>query len=167
MVITLKDINGNAIRNVDVDVNLNGVKTLTTDGNGQVKISTNGLVPKKYTVNVTFNGNAIYEESFKEVGVTVKKATPILTAKVKTFEVSVKTKKYTVTLKDNQNKAMKNTYVTLKVNKRTYKVKTNSNGQAIFKITNLNKKGTFTVEVKYAGDSCYNAKTVNAKIIVK
>ena len=62
---------------------------------------------------------------------------------------------------------MKNTYVTLKVNKKTYNVKTNAKGQATFKITNLNKKGTFTAEVKYAGNSCYNAKTVKPKITIK
>ena len=70
-------------------------------------------------------------------------------------------------MKTNQNKVMKNNYITLKVNKKTYKVKTNSKGQATFKITNLNKKGTYTAVVNYAGSKYYNAKTVKPKIIVK
>ena len=55
----------------------------------------------------------------------------------------------------------------LNVNKKIYKVKTNAKGQATFKINNLNKKGTFTAVVKFAGNKYYNAKTVNTKITVK
>lgn len=62
---------------------------------------------------------------------------------------------------------MKNTKVALKVNKKTYNAKTNSKGKATFKITNLNKKGTFTAVVKYAGNKYYNAKAIKSKIIVK
>ena len=85
----------------------------------------------------------------------------------KTFKKSVKTKKYTVTLKTNTNKVMKNTKLTLKVNGKTYTAKTNAKGQATFKITKLTKKGKFTAVVKFAGNKYYNAKTVKPKIIVK
>ena len=98
---------------------------------------------------------------------TVKKATPKLIAKAKSFKKSVKTKKYTVTLKTNQNKVMKNTKLTLKVNGKTYKATTNTKGQATFKITKLTKKGKFTAVVKFAGNKYYNAKTVKPKITVK
>ena len=84
-----------------------------------------------------------------------------------TFKKSVKTKKYTVTLKTSQNKPVKNALVSLKVNKKTYTAKTNSNGSTTFKITNLNQKGTFTAVVNYAGNSYYNAKTAKTKITVK
>ena len=100
LVITLKDAKGKAIANAKVTVNLNGAKTYTTDKNGQVKVSTKGLAPKKYSAKVTFNGNANYLKSSKTVKVTVKKATPKLTAKKKTFKKSTKTKKYAITLKD-------------------------------------------------------------------
>ena len=107
LVITLKDSNGNVLSGVKVTVDFNGAKTLTTDENGQVKVSTKGLAPKAYTAKITFNGNTNYAKSTKDVKVTVKKATPKLTAKKKTFKTSVKTKKYTVTLKDNTGKAIK------------------------------------------------------------
>ena len=90
-----------------------------------------------------------------------------LIAKATTFKSSVKTKKYSVTLKTSKNKAMKNTKVTLKVNKKTYTSTTNSKGQATFKITKLTKKGKFTAVVKFAGNKYYNAKTVKPKITVK
>ena len=143
LVITLKDSAGNALSGVNVIVDLNGAKTYTTDSNGQLKVSTKGLAPKAYTAKITFNGNTNYAESSKDVKVTVKKATPKLTAKKKTFKSSVKTKKYTVTLKDNTGKAIKKAKVTLKVKGKTYKATTNSKGKATFKIKKLNKKGTF------------------------
>ena len=62
---------------------------------------------------------------------------------------------------------MKNTKVTLKVNGKTYSAKTNSKGQATFKITKLTKKGKFTAIVKYGGSKFYNSKTVKPKITVK
>lgn len=55
----------------------------------------------------------------------------------------------------------------LKIKGKTYCAKTNSRGQATFKITNLNKKGTFIVIVKYAGNKYYNALKVKSKIVVK
>lgn len=169
IVVTLKDVNGKAISGVKVSVVLNG-KTYapTTNSKGQVKVSTNGLAPvKTYTAKITFNGNSKYDKATKSVKVSVKKATPKLTAKAKTFKKSVKTKNFVVTLKTNQNKVMKNTKVTLKVNGKAYSAKTNTKGQATFKITKLTKKGKFTATIKYAGSKYYNAKTVKAKITVK
>ena len=168
LVITLKDSKGNALSGLSIKVLINGkTKSFTTDKNGQVKVSTNGLVPKAYTASISFGGNAKYDKSTKSVKVTVKKASPKLTAAKKTFKKSLKTKSYTVTLKTNNNKVMKGIKLTLKVNGKTYSAKTNSKGQATFKITNLKKNGTFKAVVKYAGNACYNAKTVNTKIIVK
>jgi len=97
--------------------------------------------------------------------ITVKKATPKLTAKAKTFKAKVKTKKYSVTLKTNENKALKNTKVTIKVKGKTYSAKTNSKGKATFKITKLTKKGKFTATVKSANTDCF--KSVSKKVQIK
>ena len=151
LVITLKDANGNVLSGVSVTVDLNGAKTYTTDSNGQVKVSTKGLAPKAYTAKITFNGDDNYINSTNDVKVTVKKATPKLTAKKKTFKSSVKTKKYTVVLKDNTGKAIKKAKVTLK---------------AVFKIKNLKKKGKYTAVIKFKGNKYYNKATKKAKIKV-
>ncbi|WP_405306855.1 hypothetical protein [Methanobrevibacter sp.] len=161
LVITLKDSTGKALSGFKVTVNLNGAKTYTTDSNGQVKVSTKGLAPKAYTAKITFNGDDNYLNSNKDVKVTVKKATPKLTAKKKTFKTSVKTKKYTIALKDNTGKAIKKAKVTLKVKGKTYKATTNSKGKATFKIKKLNKKGTFK------GNKYYNKVTKKVKIKIK
>ena len=90
-----------------------------------------------------------------------------LTAPKKTYKAAAKSKKYTVTLKDSKNKAIKNVTLTLKVNGKTYKAKTNSKGKATFNITKLKKNGTFTATIKFAGNKNYKAKTKNVKIKVK
>ncbi|MBR5504162.1 MAG: Ig-like domain repeat protein [Methanobrevibacter sp.] len=168
LVITLKDSSGNVLSGLDVDILLNGENiVLTTDKNGQVRVSTKDLVPDIYTATISFAGNSRYVNSTKYVDLTVKKASVKLTAVNKVLKALTKTKTYTVTLKNNQNKALKNEWVTLKVNNQTYKVQTNSKGQAIFKITNLNKKGTFNLVVMYEGSNFYDAVTVNRKITLK
>lgn len=166
LVITLKDSNGKALSNAQIIVYLDGIKKLTTDKNGQVKISTKGLAPKTYSVDILYNGNSNYVDTTLTTKLTVKKATPTMTASAKSFKVGVKTKKYSITLKDNKGKVMKNTKVTLTVNKKTYTVKTNSKGVATFAITNLNKKGKFTAVVKYAGSSNYNKVTKKPVITI-
>ena len=123
LTITLKDSQGNAVNGASISVNLNGIKTAITNENGQTKLTTNGLAPNTYVVSITFGGNDNYNKSSTTTKITVKKATLKLTAKAKTFKKSVKTKKYSITLKTNQNKVMKNTKVTLKVNGKTYSAK--------------------------------------------
>ena len=58
---------------------------------------------------------------------------------------------------------MKSATVTLKVSGKTYSAKTNANGKATFKITKLNKKGTFKAVITYKATKNYNGatKTVN------
>ena len=90
-----------------------------------------------------------------------------MTAKAKSFKVSVKTKKYTITLKNNKGAVMKKVKLTLKINKKTFKATTNSKGVATFKITNLKKKGKFTATIKYAGNKYYNKLSKKAKITAK
>ena len=168
IVSTLKDSLGNPISGLEVLINLNGKSSkLFAYKNGQVKLSTNGLAPKSYVAKITFKGDAKYAPASKSIKVIVKKATPKLTAKSKTFKKSVKIKKYTVTMKTNQNKVMKNTKLTLKVNGKTYYAKTNAKGQATFKINKLTKKGKHAATIKYSGSKYYNSKTVKVNIIVK
>ena len=165
---TLKDASGSPVKSASVTVKVGSIsKTLTTNDRGEVSVDISGLTPKTYTATISFGGNGIYKASSATASVTVKKATPKLTAKAKTFKKSVKTKKYTITLKDNINRAIKNAKVTIKVNKKTYTAKTDAKGKATFKIKNLKKKGTFKSTVTYKGDGCYSKATKKVKIKVK
>ena len=167
LVAVLKDINGKAIGGERVSIDLDGVKYLTTDANGQVKLPTAGLKPKTYNVAITFDGSDRYLKSTKNVNVIVKKATPKLKASKKTFKRKVKVKKYTITLKNNMNKAMAKVKVTIKVKGKTFTAKTNSAGKATFKLKKLTKKGKYSATVTFKGDSCYNKVTKKVRITVK
>ena len=167
MVITLKDSNGKHINDAVLTVNLGSVKKYTTNANGQVKINVGTLVPKTYNAKITYAGSNIYESSTGSVKVIVKKAKPKITAKSTHFKFKIKTKKYTAIFKDNKNKALKNTKVTLKVNGKTYSVKTNNKGQSVFKITNLRKIGSYIAVITVPANKYYNKVTKNVKITVK
>ena len=164
LIVTLKDSNGIALAGRDVTVVLNSKPIKgKTDANGQFKVSTNALAPKAYAAAISFAGDANHISSKAAATVKVTKATPKLTAK----KATLKNKKYTITLKDNQNKAMKKVKVTLKVKGKTYKATTNAKGKATFKLTKLTKKGKYTAKVKFAGNKCYKAKSVKVKLTVK
>ncbi|WP_405273296.1 Ig-like domain-containing protein, partial [Methanobrevibacter sp.] len=167
MVIYLMDSDGIPIPGKEIYIKLvSGSKYYVyygdTGSSGAIRLSTKGIDPGTYIVYIS-------SENCKPITakMIIKKAAVKLTANAKTFKKSVKTKKYTITLKNNLNKVMKNTKVTLKVNGKTYSAKTNSKGQATFKITKLTKKGKFTAIVKYGGSKFYNSKTVKPKITVK
>ena len=166
IIITLKDKNGKPISGASITVDLNGAKTYTTGKNGQVKASTKTSVPKTYTAKITFKGDNVYGKSSKNVKVTLKMGTPKITATTRTFKVATKVKKYTVTLKNNLNKAMTKSIAYLKVGGKTYKAKTSSQGKITFKITKLNKKGTFRATITYPGNIYYNKVTKKATIKV-
>ena len=160
---------GYHLSGIKVSVNINGIsKTFTTDKDGSVYFPTKGLVPKTYTATISFGGNGLYKKSTIKLQVTVKKGTPKVTAKAKTFKKSVKTKKYTITLKnDMDNKPINKVKVTLKVNGKKYKATTNSKGKAMFKITKLTKKGKHTATVKFAGNKYYKSFNKKVKIRIK
>ena len=146
-----------------VTVVLNGKTiTKTVDGNGQVKIPIT-LAPKTYTAVITYNGNTNYAKVSASATIKVTKATPKLIAK----KATLKNKKYSITLKDNTNKAMKKVKVTLKVNGKTYKATTNAKGKATFKLTKLTKKGKYTAKVKFAGNKNFKGVTKSVKLTVK
>ena len=168
LIATLKDKNGTVLKDMALKVTING-KTLnrTTDANGQIKISSNGLAPKTYVVTISFEGNGNYTNATADAKITVKKATPKLTAKNKKFKKSKKTKKYTVTLKTNKNKALKNVKVTLKIKKKSFTAKTNAKGKATFKIKKLTKKGTYKSKVTFKGNKYYNKVSKKVKIKLK
>jgi hypothetical protein len=164
--IGLKDKEGKPICNADAYMEINGVTyKCRSDENGNAKLNVR-LKPGTYTAKITFD-NVNYTGFTQYVTVIVKKLTPKLTAKKKTFKKSKKVKKYTVTLKDNNGKAMKKVKLTLKVKGKTYKAKTNAKGKAVFKIKNLKKKGKYRATVKFAGNTYYNKVTKKVKITVK
>lgn len=165
--VTLNDISGKGISNKQFIVNFNGkTKKYLTNANGQIKLPISTLVPKTYKVTINFLGDEKYEPASFNITLVVKKAKLHLFASKKKFNVKTHVKKYKVTLKNNKNKVMKKVKVYLKVKGKTYVVKTNKKGQAIFKFTKLTKKGTYKAVITYKGDKCYKKVVKKANIKV-
>jgi len=165
--VTLNDISGKGISNKQFIVNFNGkTKKYLTNANGQIKLPISTLVPKTYKVTINFLGDEKYEPASFNITLVVKKAKPHLFASKKKFNVKTHVKKFKVTLKNNKNKVMKKVKVYLKVKGKTYVVKTNKKGQAIFKLTKLTKKGTYKAVITYKGDKCYKKVVKKANIKV-
>ena len=164
--VTLKDEEGKAIANSYVEISINGQKyTVKTNTNGiaTVKVTLNAV--KTYDINVTFNGGEYFFASTGNGKITVTKGTSSLTSPTKTFTVTTASKTITATLKDGSGKVIANRKVTAKVNGKTYTATTNSKGVATFKLT-LKTVKTFTVSLKFAGDSYYTASSKSIKVKV-
>ncbi|WP_292888650.1 Ig-like domain-containing protein [Methanobrevibacter sp. UBA212] len=122
------------------------------------------------SIDLAAGTHYVYTEYNNVIGknkIEITKAASKLTAKKKTFKAKAKTKKYAITLKDNNGKAIKNAKVTLKVKGKTFTAKTNANGKATFKIKKLTKKGKYTAKVKFAGNGYYSASSASKKITIK
>ena len=160
--ITVYGANNAALSNKNVTITFNGKKYyLKSDSNGKASFIVPNTIPKTYTATVECDGVK------QQVKIAIKKASPKLKVTTKAFKANVKTKKYSVTLKDNKGKALKKAKVTLTVRGKTYKATTNAKGNATFKITKLTKKGNYNASIKYKGDKYYNAASKKAKITVK
>ena len=73
--------------------------------------------------------------------------------------------KFKVILKNNKNKAMKNTKVKISINGATYNRETNSNGIASLSL-NL-KSGTYNAVSSYAGSGTYEKQSVKSTVTIK
>ena len=168
LVATLNDVNGKPIANAKVTLVLNGAtKTLTTNAKGQVSFAVANLKPKTYTAKLSFAGDNNNAKSDLGVKVTVKKANVKIAAKKKVFKAKSKVKKYSVVLKNNVGKPIKNAKLTLVIKNKKFTAKTNAKGQAIFKIKKFTKKGNYKAKVIFKKDNFYNGLTKPTKISIK
>ena len=140
------------------------IKGVTKKGNS---FSLKGFAPGKYTVKIIYEGENMYRTASITKTFVIKKGTPKIIAKAKAFRVSDKTKKYVMIFKDSKNKVIKNTMVYIKVAGKKYSAKTNSKGQATFKLTKLTKKGRFKGAITFKGNMYYNKVSKTVAITVK
>ena len=108
-----------------------------------------------------------YNPASKTVKIKINKEKTKIVAKKKTFKRKVKTKKYSITLKNSKGKAVKKVKVTIKIGKKTFKAKTNAKGKAVFKIKKMTKKRTYKAKVTFKGNAYYNKVTKKVKIRIK
>ena len=147
--------------------NINGnSKTVKTDSNGRILININ-IPGEVSSADISYSGNVIKQPVKNSSANKVKIIPTKIQASQKTFKVKTKIKKFQVTLKDKNNKVIKNKKIILKIKGKTYTAKTNKYGNAIFKITKLNKKGKYSANILFNGDKIYKSSSKTVKIIVK
>ena len=158
--VKLVDCYNNGIEGEKVSIVVGG-KTYTArtnyDGIATFKIKD---TPKTFNVKVIYKGNKYYTGSTKSIKVKVVKPT------IKASKTTIrKNKKFVVTFKDANKKAIKHVKVKFKINGKTYFKTTNAKGQA--KITiNLKENKKYTVKVGFKSTKTYGTTTLTKKIRV-
>ena len=157
--ITLKDANGKILANKKVTIKINTVTyNLKTNSKGIAKLLIR-LNPKSYVADIKFTGDNNYNVANKKINVKV------VNPKIKTIKSKIKrNKNLQVSFKTHDNKAIKNTKVTLKIKGKTYTVKTNNKG--IVKLKLKVKKGTYKVKTAFKSPAKYGKTTKTLKIKV-
>ena len=171
------------IAGLKVSFTLNGknIGTVTTDKSGTAKINIKASALKKCgagtrTLSVIFAGDKDHIKSNVKVKIKInKEATKLLNVKSvkKSYKTTAKSMQLTATLKNSKNKVIKYQIVYFKINKKTFKVKTNPKGvakltlkKAQIKACKLNKKGTYRFTVTYKTTGTYKQSNKNGLIKV-
>ncbi len=160
--ISLRDLNNTPISNQNLTTNINNAnKVVGTDDEGVASLNLN-LKPNAYVLRVVFAGNDIYNPVNKTFKVNVLK----LSSSITPVNTTVLKNKYLyVDLKDNFGKALTNAAVSFKIDGKTYKATTNSEGRAGVKIT-LNPNAKYSIKISYAGNNYHNSVSKTISLIV-
>lgn len=165
---TLKDVNGNPIVGKSVSYNFNGkLYSGITNANGQVtfKISLNKA--GSYKITCMFEGDNTYKGSTFTKTIKVSKNSVKFVSPTKKIKKSqAKKAKFKITLKTSNNKVLAKKYVFIKINKKTYKAKTNAKGVVTFKLKLANKKMNYKYTITFKGDAGNYKKTYSGKLKV-
>jgi len=162
-IITLNDARNNPIANVSVSVDLNGTQKHTTDKNGQIKLSINGLIPDTYDVNATFSGNDFYQKSTVTTKIVVNKEISSLMANT-LVTVYNSGDELVISLKDGNNNPIANVPVSVDLN-GTKKYTTDEKGQIKVSTKGLTPD-TYIVDVAFNGNEIYQKSNFTSKIII-
>ncbi|WP_405266037.1 Ig-like domain-containing protein, partial [Methanobrevibacter sp.] len=166
--VTLKDANGNVLANKNIKFNFNG-KTVTakTNANGVASLAIDVAKAGTYALTASFD-DASYGSSSVKASVKILKNKVKITKKTKKVKKSSKkrTLKYYVKTTTGKKVGIKGVKVYLKINKKTYKAKTNKKGLVKFKVKLPKVKKTYKVKVTFKGDKANNKKTLKTKLKV-
>ena len=146
---------GKPLSNTKVPISINGkMKNYTTDGSGYVTLKFTKLT-KQQTIIAVNPSNA----DNKKTKITVKsRFSGAKNVAMYYFDGS----KFKARIVGDDGKFVgKNQAVSIKLNKKTYKVKTDKNGYITLKIPNTVKPGKYTLKATYKGQTI--SKTVKVK----
>ena len=165
LVVTLKDANDNPISKVKVYIKINGVTTtLSTDANGQVKLSTAGLRGGNHTATILFKGTAYYNSTKTIANITVNKIKSNISASDLTT-IYNSGDMLIVTLKDANGNAISNVKVYITLNGVKSTLTTDANGQVNLSTKGLTA-GNHTAQILFKGTANYNSTKTTVNVTV-
>ncbi|WP_406536848.1 Ig-like domain-containing protein [Methanobrevibacter sp.] len=157
---TLKDINGDLVKNVTISVNIDGDdQFFTTNNNGQISIPTTNLLPGNHLVLLNFEGTAQYQPSNAISTVTVNKINTTITTK----EVLINEGETANIVVDVNDDASGIVLVNIGGRKNYGEI---DNGKAIISYEGL-ASGNYTASITYLGDERYNKAYASTNVNVK
>ena len=162
----LTDSNGKAISGQKITFKLNGKSySAKTDSNGIAKVKVCLSSKKNYSVTITYSGSDDYKSSKTATKIIVK--TGSKKSKITSSDMKVKkNKKKIFSFKLTcAGKALKNQKVIVKLNGKTYIVKTDSKGIAKLSIK-LSKAKKYKVTMDFLGNAVYKAYSKTNTITV-
>ena len=163
----LKNSDGIPVSDADVSYTFDGKTVNTkTDSDGAVSFTISSSKAGSYKITGKFLGDNYNNASSFSKTITVSKNAVKFSNPTKQVFYSTSKRTFKIALKTSDNKALKSKYVTLSINGKKYKVKTDSKGIATFKIKLPNKKKNYNYKVIFAGDNANSAKTYSGKLVV-
>ena len=160
-------VNKSIVLNVLDSNNILKTYDKTSDADGFVYL--NGLVANSYQITAIFGNDDYYGD--KQLDLTVKilkKTSKIVLNKLTTTCAVLKSDKSSylkMYLKDMNNKPVASKSIKVKLNSKTYSIKTNKDGLAKLEVR-LAKSGTYSVSLSFAGDNEYLKSSAASKITV-
>ena len=142
----------------------NKVVSVKTDSQGKATFTVPQLAKGTYTLSIKYKGDHLFGGS----STTAKLYVQDSTAKVQSSDLKMKwgdESKYTLTVKDKDNKVVSDTPVKFTLNGKTYTAKTDSKGVASLTVPKL-RAGTYTVTYQVSTYGNKNYKTGSNKITI-
>ena len=157
----ITDNNGFAVVNKQVTVKIDGKShTLRTDSNGEVILPT--VKAGSHSVTVSSSKDSTYAAGSASSKVTV---VATISGNKNANVYFGNTVQYKIRIADkNGNYLGANKFITIKVNGKSHKIKTNKNGYATY---NIKKIGTYTVTAQYNGYKVSNKIVIKPTLIAK
>ncbi|MBQ3472595.1 MAG: right-handed parallel beta-helix repeat-containing protein [Methanobrevibacter sp.] len=164
--ITVKDQNNKVLAGKKVTIKV-GTKTYNkkTNKKGIIKLKINLSKKGTYKVTIKSEKTSKYNAKTKTNKITIKALNQKITSSNKKY-LPKAGKYYSITLKDQNNKAIAGKTVKFTINSKTYSVKTNKNGVAKLKINLANAK-VYNLKIYSPKTKQYNAITKTNKITIE
>ena len=165
--VKLSDSNGRGISGQLITFKFNGKSyAAKTDSNGIAKVKVSLSAKGTYAVTLTYGGSDDYKSSKTTSKIIVKagsKKSKITASNLK-FKKNKK-KTFSLKLTSGDGKALKNQKVIVKLNGKTYTLKTNGKGVAKLSIK-FSKAKKYNVSMKFLGNANYRAFSKTSTITV-